>query len=89
MKTSDRLKSKGITQSQIAKIISGNPEIIPPKARVKASRIWHGAMPSPEEIKMLHRATNGDLDANFFHGLLDVAKNTHTNSQRIKNQPPK
>jgi hypothetical protein len=68
MTTNERLQSLGLTQDGLARILS-NGEKIEPRIRVKAHRIWHGQKPSDEEMLRIYDATNGKLDANFWHGL--------------------
>lgn len=56
----------GLTQATLAKMISGTG-VITNKLRIRAHRIWHGAMPHEAEMKIIHEATG--LSADVFYGL--------------------
>lgn len=67
MKENDWIESGIKSQTELARILAGEP--ITAKARVRAHRVWNGARLHDDEIAILHKSTDGRIDANTVIGL--------------------
>jgi hypothetical protein len=62
------LVEKGIKSQKALAEILGNGDLCP-RLTVRAHRIWHGAIPNDNDIKVIYSATKGAVSANDFYGL--------------------
>jgi hypothetical protein len=68
MHISDWLVTNGMDQGDLARIIKRGSRV-EPRDRVRAHRIFHGAIPNEKEMPKIFQATGGEVPPNSFYNL--------------------